>query len=77
MHNTARLPVGPLHDAWAPSAHMTKNIGHPGTAQSQVRQVPNTEWQSVRASHAAWGVTVEHDAGAGHVAGQPNPPFVA
>ena len=43
----------PLHNAFPPSAHREKRAQQPTALQPQVPGSTNTEWQSVRASHAA------------------------
>jgi hypothetical protein len=72
-----RLPVKPLHAALPPSMHLEKPMQQPGVAQSQVPRSAKTEWQSVRASHAASVVTLSqkagHDAQATGSPGTPHP----
>ena len=61
--------VGSLQAAFPPSAQLEKISGQPVVGHGQLVHLPKTEWQSVRALHAASVVTVEHDEGAGHAAG--------
>lgn len=55
----------PLHAACPPSAHREKWAQQPTALQPQLPGSTNTEWQSVRASHAASVATFAQGAGAG------------
>jgi hypothetical protein len=65
----------PVHIAFPPSAHRSKPTQQPGVAQSHTALwSTNTEWQSARASHESWSVTLAHGIGVGQAtAGQANP----
>jgi hypothetical protein len=62
----------PVHFALSPSAHTENFAQQPDAAQPHVPGSWNTEWQSVRASHAASVVAAEHGAahfGCAHAGG--------
>jgi hypothetical protein len=76
MHTAEPGTNGPLQLALPPSAQRVKSTQHPGPVQSQSALLSTkTEWQSVRASHESWSVTLAHGTGGhgGPSVGQANP----
>jgi hypothetical protein len=66
-----------LHIALSPSAQRENCAQQPSAVHAQVCGSTNTEWQSVRASHASFVVTCPHGKGqaiAGQAAPEPGAP---
>jgi len=57
----------PLHAAFSPSAQPMKAMAQPAVGHGQFMHLPKTGWQSIRAWHKSWSVTLEQGPTAGHI----------